>query len=52
MRNRWSSPITAAAALAAGAAMQVAALTQTLPVSPSASVPSPALKTPWGEPDL
>ena len=53
MRNRWSSPITAAAALAASAAMQVVpALTQTLPVSPGASVPSPALKTPWGEPDL
>src|SRR6202163_563995 len=53
MRNRWSSPITAAAALAVSAAMQVLpALTQTLPVLPGASVPSPALKTPWGEPDL
>src|SRR6516165_11893133 len=53
MRNRWSSPITAAAALAISAAMQVVpALTQTLPVSPGASVPSPALKTPWSEPDL
>src|SRR5580700_787755 len=53
MRNRWSSPITAAAALAVGAAMQVVpALTQILAVSPGTSVPSPALKTPWGEPDL
>src|ERR1700675_2765646 len=53
MRNRWSSPITAAAALVASAAMQVLpALTQTLPVSPGAPVPSPALKTAWGEPDL
>jgi hypothetical protein len=53
MRNRWSSPITAAAALAVSAAMQVVpALTQILPVSPGTSVPSPALKTPWGEPDL
>src|ERR1700681_4571911 len=53
MRNRWSSPITAAAALAVSAAMQVLpALTQTLPVLPGASVPSPALKTPWGDPDL
>src|ERR1700719_5251820 len=53
MRNRWSSPITAAAVLAASAAMQVVpALTQTLPVSPGASVPTPAPKTPWGEPDL
>jgi hypothetical protein len=52
MRNRWSRPITAAAALAAGAAMLVAALAQTLPISPGASVASPALKTPWGEPDL
>src|SRR6266571_4534228 len=53
MRNRWSSPITAVAALAVIAAMQVVpALTQTLPVSPGTSGPSPALKTPWGEPDL
>src|SRR3954468_24059547 len=53
MRNRWSSPITAAAALAVSAAMQVVpALPQTLPVSPGASVPSSVLKTPWGEPDL
>src|SRR6202521_4224303 len=53
MRNRWSSPITAAAVLAASAAMQVVpALTQTLPIAPGASLPSPVLKTPWGEPDL
>jgi hypothetical protein len=53
MRNRCSSPITAAAALAVSAAMQVVpALTQILAVSPGTSVPSPALKTPWGEPDL
>ena len=53
MRNRWSNPITAAAALAVSAAMQVVpALTQILAVSPGTSVPSPALKTPWGEPDL
>jgi hypothetical protein len=51
MRNRWSSPITAAAVLTAGAAMQVVpALTQT--VLSGTSVPSFALKTPWGEPDL
>src|SRR5271169_6234015 len=30
----------------------VPALTQILAVSPGTSVPSPALKTPWGEPDL
>jgi hypothetical protein len=53
MRNRWSSPILAAAALAVSAAMQVVpALTQISAVSPGTSVPSPALKTPWGEPDL
>ena len=53
MRNRWSSPITAAAALAASAAMHVVpALAQIVPVSPGTSVPSPTLKTPWGEPDL
>ena len=53
MQNRWSSAITAAAALAVSGAMQVVpALPQTLPVSPGASVPSSALRTPWGEPDL
>src|SRR6202049_5215356 len=53
MRNRWSSPITAAAALAVSAAMQVVpALTQISAVSPGTAAPVPALKTPWGEPDL
>src|SRR5438876_9376997 len=53
MRDRFTgSMITVAIAAAAVSAVISVSITRTSAQAPAASVTAPALKTPWGEPDL
>ena len=53
MRDRFSgSMIMVAIAAAAVSAVISVSITRTSAQAPAASVTAPALKTPWGEPDL
>src|SRR6266481_1254098 len=53
MRDRFTgSMITVAIAAAAVSAVTSGSITRTSAQAPAASVTAPALKTPWGEPDL